>query len=200
MSESAVRVYTGRWHLVRVVQPGAIVPVRTSLGAARFIPGAGRLPAIAELTPTPELFRIQDAAEFTRQYRATLDRHGVAVIQGRFDELHERNPGRPLVLLCFEEDRRDCHRGDFAEWWEEKTGVCIPEYTAETATALRTQEHAVLRRFRGAAIRAQRAGTCRLCATRFSTGEVIVQLGKRRHWAHLGCVERGLQDLIEEHG
>jgi hypothetical protein len=90
-----VRVYTGRWALVPTVPPGAIVPVRTSLGVARFIPGARGFPAIHELTPTSELFSIRDDAEFTRRYRATLEGHGVAQIQARFDELHERNPARP---------------------------------------------------------------------------------------------------------
>jgi hypothetical protein len=35
--------------------------------------------------------------------------------------------GRPLVLLCFERDRGDCHRGDFAGCWHERTGEVVPE-------------------------------------------------------------------------
>ena len=55
-----LRVYTGRWALVPTVRLGAIVPVRTSLGVARFIPRASGFPAIHELTPNPELFSIRD--------------------------------------------------------------------------------------------------------------------------------------------
>jgi hypothetical protein len=130
-------VYTGRWHLVRDVPPSAIVPVRISVGAARFVPGARRFPAIEELIPRG-LLDVEDAREFTRRYRQRLEEQGVARIQARFDELHREFACRPLVLLCFEADRGKCHRGDFAGWWEDKTGVLVPE---RGAPALREKRH-----------------------------------------------------------
>jgi hypothetical protein len=72
----------------------------------------------------------------------------------------------------------------------------IPEYTAETRAKLAGQGHPAIQHFREAAIRARRAGTCHLCANRISTGEVIVQLGKRGSWVHLACLEHELQDLL----
>jgi len=68
-------VYTGRWHLVRDVPPSAIVPVRISVGAARFVPGARRFPAIEELIPRG-LLDVEDAREFTRRYRQRLRSRG----------------------------------------------------------------------------------------------------------------------------
>ncbi|GAA4598835.1 hypothetical protein GCM10023194_77400 [Planotetraspora phitsanulokensis] len=42
-------------------------------------------------------------------------------------------PGRPLVLLCFDRLDREgvwCHRTLFAAWWHEVTGQEVPEFGA----------------------------------------------------------------------
>jgi hypothetical protein len=49
-------------------------------------------------------------------------------VQAELDAITERYE-RPLALACFEQDRRECHRGPdgFAGWYERKTGMAVPE-------------------------------------------------------------------------
>jgi Protein of unknown function, DUF488 len=112
-------VYTGPWALLRGVPSSVAVPVRTSVGVPRFIRGAGGLPALRELTPYG-LLHFQDRDEFRRPYRDRLEHHGVARIRAELDNLQAAAQGTPIVLCCFESDRADCHRGDFADWWHER--------------------------------------------------------------------------------
>lgn len=76
--------------------------------------------------PTGALFGIEDANAFELAYRAHLDRIGVAAIDARFQAIAAEHSG-PLVLLCFEQNRADCHRSTFARWWLELTGEPVPE-------------------------------------------------------------------------
>jgi hypothetical protein len=62
-------------------------------------------------------------------YRERLDQIGVDRIEQRFREVSAEHGGRPLVLLCFERDRGDCHRGTFAGWWQERTDEVVPEWS-----------------------------------------------------------------------
>lgn len=43
-------------------------------------------------------------------------------------DLASRHPEERLTFLCFEADRRECHRGLLAEWWiERKLLIKVPE-------------------------------------------------------------------------
>lgn len=126
---TAAMLFTGRYATVRAVPPGLIVPVRTSVGVPRFVPGARSFPAIEELMPYG-LLKVTDLEEFTWRYRRRLDRHADA-IDARLAELHRGHPGRPLVLCCFEDLRTSwCHRRVWASWHAERTGVAVEEFTA----------------------------------------------------------------------
>lgn len=81
-----------------------------------------RLPA-----PTGPLFRVRDPTEFQRLYFAKLDAIGLDVIRTTLEGLSKQRHGRDIVLLCFERDVHECHRGDFADWWLEQTGERILE-------------------------------------------------------------------------
>jgi hypothetical protein len=48
-------------------------------------------------------------------------------------DIHLTYLGKPLALLCFERDRKDCHRSAFAEWWEQQTGENVTELDLATS-------------------------------------------------------------------
>jgi len=45
-----------------------------------------------------------------------------------YEELKRLGKGKPIALLCFELDRRECHRMQVAEWIEAQIGIKVPEY------------------------------------------------------------------------
>ena len=102
--------------------------VRISVGRPRWAHPArtAAIPYISELAPVGHLFDLA-GPEFDRAYRARLDQIGVDRIERRFRNVAAAHGGRPLILLCFERDRADCHRGTFAMWWRERTGEVIRE-------------------------------------------------------------------------
>ena len=79
------------------------------------------------LAPPPRVFRIEDWQEFRKAYRHHLYRVTVPRMRRAFEEIGERHPAKTLVLLCFEADAADCHRGLWAAWWYEQTGQEVPE-------------------------------------------------------------------------
>lgn len=127
------RLYTWSFRDALAAQLEGVVLVRISLGKPRWASRgvANAMPYIEELAPRG-MFHVDDPSEFRRLYRERLDGFGPELLVRRFRELadaHDGLPLLPLVLLCFERDRRDCHRGDFAEWWQERTGQAVPEFT-----------------------------------------------------------------------
>jgi hypothetical protein len=122
------RLYTWAWGPALKHEGDDITLVRISLGTPRWAARvAAGLPYIEELAPAG-CFKIRDIEGFRRCYFERLERAGVEQIQERFQELIDEHDGRPLVLLCFEKARKDCHRGDFAEWWLQRTGERIDEF------------------------------------------------------------------------
>ena len=103
-----------------------VMPVRISRGRPRYWPQSASFPYVPELAPTREEFHLPDA-EFDPAYLARLDSIGIDRIRERLDAI---GSGRPLALCCYERLPRDCHRGLFAEWWLEQTGVEIPELSS----------------------------------------------------------------------
>lgn len=79
------------------------------------------------LAPPPKVFRM---AEWRKPFRAYLYRVTAERIGRALDELSEKHGGARLVLLCFEADPADCHRGEFSRWWQRQTGTEIPELSA----------------------------------------------------------------------
>ncbi|MBA2443511.1 MAG: DUF488 domain-containing protein [Rubrobacter sp.] len=80
------------------------------------------------LAPSRETFEAADDWDrFTRLYRNQLDELGVDHIVGELRRVSEEAGGLPLVLLCHERDPADCHRGLFADWYEQHTGNPVPE-------------------------------------------------------------------------
>jgi hypothetical protein len=110
-------------HLKEQVQP-----VRISVGRPRFIKGAGDIPVISMLTPG-ELFRAGlERKEFRKAYKKRLTEFGLGPVTKELEKTQKEADGKPLLLLCFEADPKDCHRSDFASWWKKETGEDIPEF------------------------------------------------------------------------
>jgi hypothetical protein len=122
------RLFTWYWRAALDADPPGITLVRISLGRPKWAPYArtAAIPYISELAPVGRLFDL-DGAEFDHAYRERLDHIGVDRIEQRFREIAAAHGGRPLILLCFERDRAACHRGTFAEWWQERTGELVAE-------------------------------------------------------------------------
>ena len=111
-------------------QKKRVQPVRISVGRPRFIKGAGEIPLVTMLTPG-ELFRQGlERSEFRKQYAKRLDEFGLTKITNALEKVQEEAGNKPLLLLCFEADPKDCHRSDFSSWWKKQTGETIPEFDA----------------------------------------------------------------------
>jgi len=112
----------------RKFHPAMGVPVRITLGKPpRWF--AHPHEEIRQLAPPRKVLRIADSdwEEFRRKYRHHLYRMTPERLQRIFDEISEKHGGRRLVLLCFEGRVEDCHRGEFASWWQRQTGEQVPE-------------------------------------------------------------------------
>lgn len=108
------------------------VPVRITLGKPPRWFGYPH-EEIRALAPPRKVLRIadQDWEEFRRKYRHHLHRQTPQRLRTIFEEIAARHGGARLVLLCFESDPRDCHRGEFSRWYQRQTGEEVPELDPE---------------------------------------------------------------------
>ena len=67
----------------------------------------------------------QDGPEYEKAYRAKLDKIGVEEIRRQIKEA--QGDKENIILLCYEKNKKECHRYIFAQWWEEKTGEKVEE-------------------------------------------------------------------------
>jgi hypothetical protein len=113
----------------RDFDPSMGVPVRTSRGYPRFWK-LGRLQVLREAMPERAWMTMTDPAVFGELYRQKLDDVGAHVLLGRLEEIAAAAGDRRLVLLCFENLEKPgawCHRSALGRWFEEQTGVPVPE-------------------------------------------------------------------------
>jgi len=130
LTEYEHKLYTWCWRDALKYEGEDIVLVRTSVGHPRWIPKevSREIPAVEELMPKGLLGGDIPTDEWKRRYRQRLEEFGETEIREALAAIYRQHEGRPLVLLCFEHDPVDCHRSVFAEWWEEQTGVAVPEF------------------------------------------------------------------------
>jgi hypothetical protein len=132
------QLFTSRFGARKLITASGLAPIRISLGGPRWPLGfalAGECPLLA---PFGAMLKM-DQELYTRVYRDRLDRLGVATISAALQELSDQNDGRGLVLLCFEDLAKPgqwCHRRLFAAWFEEQTGIPVPELVAVEQPAL----------------------------------------------------------------
>lgn len=117
------RIFTASW-LVALAEPDAVA-VRISVG---YPQAAKDAPFIGALAPFGIFGKDLTDEEFRRRYIERLDRYGVDGIRARIERVAADHPDQVLLLCCFERDRADCHRGDLANWWFERTGQQIQEW------------------------------------------------------------------------
>jgi hypothetical protein len=79
------------------------------------------------LAPSRETFEIQGEAEFEESYVAGLEEIGAERIAHLLRRISAEEGDRPLVLLCWEKNPQECHRTQFAAWWQQRTGQRIEE-------------------------------------------------------------------------
>lgn len=121
-----MEIFTSRWKNPEL-QRLDCQPVSISRGDRRR-PGFA-YKKLWDLAPSKATFAMSDAYAARASYRAGLDEIGVELIQDPLQELADQS-GLPLVLLCHEDvlGKGDgCHRRWFASWYEEQTGIEIPE-------------------------------------------------------------------------
>ena len=118
------RLFTGRY---RTFHREFGVPVSITVGLPRWKLGY-ELSHARWLAPWG-LLELADEEEFRRRYRARLHKLTASVIRQRLQKIADERGDDRLVLLCFEDvlAGEACHRRDFAQWWEEKTGATVPE-------------------------------------------------------------------------
>lgn len=103
-------------------------PIRTSKGGPKFKISYDLRWALMALAPDYRLWGKNISNEkFQEGYWADLDKIGIDALDDVFTQLSEQTGEKRLVLLCFEKTQAQCHRGDFARWWERETGITVPE-------------------------------------------------------------------------
>ena len=118
---AAAPLVTGRYAAFR---PEHGVPIRSTCGAPKRFRG-GPLVFARQLAPWGLLSPTISDDEARRRYVARLDDTIVMFLAG----VARAFPGQQLVVLCYENVHagQHCHRRWFAEWFEGRYGIEVPE-------------------------------------------------------------------------
>jgi hypothetical protein len=123
---AAAPLVTGRYQTWRRSDG---VPCCITLGEPKFW---GRRPPLVDLRVLAP-WGVFDAPldEGRRLYRQRLDARADRIVAA-LARIAAEHPGEQLVLLCFEDVNAGevCHRRWFAEWFEQRYGVVVPEVGA----------------------------------------------------------------------
>lgn len=112
--------------------PSYGVPVRSTAGHPQFKLRYRIEYQLGQASPKRAYLRAP-IPSFIRQYRAQLDSFGVDFFDQAAQQMcRGTDDGTPAVLLCFDklwmmQPPNVCHRRVFAEWYEEHTGIVVPE-------------------------------------------------------------------------
>lgn len=125
-----MELFTSRYQAGNLIMSNGGIPVQTSNGHPKF-PMKYTIKAMAPLL-VPSRFTLgQPDGVFKAKYEEQLERHGVDAIRRQLQEIVDRTGNEKLILLCFEnvwnDGEKACHRRQFAEWWNIKTGETVLE-------------------------------------------------------------------------
>lgn len=126
---------TSRYGAGELVNESGLIPVRISVGAPRFALAFPLAESCPLLFPRREMLKL-GYHEYRRRFRHNLHKTGVRRIREQLEAISQRHGGKGIVLLCFEDVAKPgewCHRTLFAEWWEQQTGIAVPELTADVS-------------------------------------------------------------------
>lgn len=135
--EVGYRLFTSNY---KKFTPDMGVPVKISNGRPKFALSYD-LRLQAPLLYPDWAWMKWPVAKFREAYWKRLDGFGLYAIEDLFRDIVAENaritgiPDDRLVLMCFEQKTKDCHRGDFAMWYEKVTGELIPELPEGVASA-----------------------------------------------------------------
>jgi hypothetical protein len=124
-----MRVFTSRYSNP-ALKSGEYAAICISVGRPRWPLGYALAGEIDGLKPFGLVGRYdEDKEEYERLYVAKLEKIGAEAITQRLDSFGRG--GKSVVLLCYEDIRKGdgdwCHRRMFAEWYERRTGIAVPE-------------------------------------------------------------------------
>jgi len=80
------------------------------------------------LAPWGIMNKYEEENEYREHYIKRLERIGIGRIKNNIERIQKRYPDKEILFLCWEDlNKSFCHRRMFAEWYESKTGIKIPE-------------------------------------------------------------------------
>ncbi len=123
--EGRLKLYTSYWSCP-ILRHVDAVKVSISRGQPKWPVGFKYRRAML-LAPSRETFALKSDEAFEREYLRELEEAGVEKIRDLLRRFSEEAGGRPLVLLCWERHRAECHREMFSRWWFEQTGEAVEE-------------------------------------------------------------------------
>lgn len=123
-----MQLFTARYTAKRLIAQADAVPVATTVGqsSSTFHRPAFHSPSLAPYG----VFGITHYSTFRERYRERLGRLGLDHIATELETIATLTGCPRLALLCFDDLTKPdnwCHRRMFAEWWEEQTGMEVPE-------------------------------------------------------------------------
>lgn len=115
-----MEIFTSYFGNLRQVSQTDLVPV----GIAVYPPSWYRGLNFKKLAPKPDMLKLSGEA-YRQRFQEILDSLDP---QDVLNELKELSGGKDIVLLCFEKDRRGCHRKLVADWLNENLNRSIREW------------------------------------------------------------------------
>lgn len=137
MTDQPFQLFTSHY---KAFQPEWGTPVQISNGRPKYALPYPLIYSLPDLYPEWSLVKnfgkTVTLEQFRERYWAGLDALGAPAITQGLTYLAEKGGQSRLVLMCYERTPADCHRGDFAMWWERVTGTAVPEMTKTSYAAL----------------------------------------------------------------
>jgi hypothetical protein len=132
-------LWTSRFQAQEEILASGLAPVAITRGSPKFPLRYAVVDHVRILAPNAAEFEMTTDDEFRTSYFGRLDDYGVERL-GRSLRRAWHVAGDPetgLVLLCFEDTwaGQACHRRDFAEWWELRTGQAVHELPSRSKAA-----------------------------------------------------------------
>jgi hypothetical protein len=133
-------MYTSYYGLVDTLKEYKIKMVCISFTKPSWLPW---IDEIGILAPPPNLIYESSILKMRKEYIAHLENVGVDEIKYQLAMRGRKN----FALLCYEKysdivsGNKFCHRRLFASWYNQKTGIEIPEFDVEKIKSIRRAEN-----------------------------------------------------------
>lgn len=133
-------IYTSYYGMVNVLKHYGIKMVGISVIQPSWLPW---IHTIKILQPPYNIMDIPNILDARKRYIEHLEKVGVNDIKYELAMQGKKD----FALLCYEKYHditsgiKFCHRRFFAAWWEQKTGLVIPEFDLEKIKALPVPEN-----------------------------------------------------------